>query len=600
MHPSDLPHPSKDESGTPSWVHRSEKGPSERTIRRAGSLGLSVVVLLSALIVTEGAVPASFNASNRITPLASTFSFGAAGDYSFSSEAQAVMMRMGDSGLDFILALGDLSYGDATELEWCSYFEAQVGDGRALLIAGNHDEGGSDGDINVFRQHCNFDIAATLSGDYAKEYYFDYPASGPLVRFILSSCGLDLDNTSWACAPGDAHYSFLSNAIDDARAASIPWVIVGMHKNCITNGDKECAIGEAVQDLLLEKKVDLVLQGHEHAYLRSRRLVCADDDLFRPECLAPTGGWGQVIAIVGTGGKGSESLGGTLDEPYFETWSGDTFGFLKVDVSGTALDARFVPVDGTYTDSFQISRSSQPPDFTLSVRPMSVSVAPDQPGFVNVAVDATSGFDGTVDLSIAVPEGVTGSCVPTSLRAQETSTCALSGQTPGSYVVTITGTSGSVIRAQNIALSIAQPSPGPDSTPPLVAIASPANNTLLRSGTVTVTGRASDDTGVQSVELSSDGVSWIPATGTDAWTGSLTLPGGEHLIQVRATDAAGNVGTAVVQVSVNLTLPAPFGFLDLSWPNLAVYAGIALAVGLAGGAILRLVRRRGDGRPPSR
>src|SRR5205823_8037318 len=536
-------------------------------------------------------------------PSSATFSFGAAGDYSFSADAQAVMTRMGASGLDFNIALGDFMYGDTTEQTWCNYFESKMGDGRALLISGNHDEGGSDGNIDVFRQYCNFGIAATPIGDYGKEYYFDYPASGPLARFILSGCGLTLGNTSWACAPGDVHYNFLANAIDDARAKGIPWIITGMHKNCISNGVKDCAIGEALQDLLLWKRVDLVLQGHDHDYQRSNRLTCADDNLFHPECIAPAGAWGQVIAIVGTGGKGHDAVGGTLDQSYFNIWNDSTFGFLKVDVSATALDAHFIPVNGTFTDAFQITRTSQPLDFTLSTNPTGLSLAPDQSGFVSVGVDAPPGFAGTVGVSLSTPAGVTGSCSPSSLQPPGTSTCAISGSTPGSYDVTITGTSGSTVHTQHIALFIASPSTGTDSTPPLIAIGSPGNNTMVRPGTVTVTGQASDDRGVQKVELSSDGVSWTLATGTDTWSGNVVLFGGEQRIYARATDASGNVATTVVSVFVDVTAPpvAPSHVLGLPVPDVYVYMGIAISAVLAGGAaILRRAHRRRARRPPAR
>ena len=39
--------------------------------------------------------------------------------------------------------------------------------------------------------------------------------------------------------------------------------------NCVTAGEKHCEIGADLFDLLAQKKVDLVLQGHEHGYERS-------------------------------------------------------------------------------------------------------------------------------------------------------------------------------------------------------------------------------------------------------------------------------------------------------------------------------------------
>ena len=558
---------------------------------------MAVLLLVGLLGIPTPATHAA-DTSPRIAPLAGTFAFGAAGDYGLSGDARSVMAGMGSSSLDFVLALGDLSYGDATEAEWCAAFEGQVGDGRVILIAGNHDEGGSDGDIDLFRQYCNFGLPVSMAGDYAKEYYFDYPASGPLARFILTSCGVSLHSVDYACVPGDPHYDFLSNAIDAARSAGIPWVIVGMHKNCISNGSKDCAIGEAVQDLLLWKKVDLVLQGHDHDYQRSRRLVCADNDVFHPECVAPAGAWGQVLAIVGTGGAGPDGVGGTPDEPYFETWSEGTYGFLRVDVSAAALDARFVPVNGTYADAFQIARGAPTSDFRVTASPTQVSVAPNQLGFVTVQVDAAPGFTGTVALQVSAPIGVDGSCDPSSLEPSGAATCTFTSGTLGAHEITVTGTSGSVVRSMTVSLSVVQPPPGSDSTPPLILIESPVNGTLLRDGTVRVSGKASDDRGVERVQLSADGTNWTTATGTTSWSGTLTLPAGEQRIRARAVDVAGNVGMAVVRVFVDLTGPGPSGSPGFPVPTLAVYGGVGVAAVLVAAAVIRRARRRRGARPP--
>lgn len=573
--------------------------------RSALALALSILLTLAALVAVVGAEdPVARNRAMPQVPLATPFAFGAAGDFAFGMEGQSVMTAMGSAGPAFVLALGDLSYGEATEAEWCGFFESKVGDGKVLLIAGNHDAHGSgDGDITSFREYCNFGIDARMTGDYGMQFHFDYPRADPLVRFILTGCGTLSDGEGeWACAAaGDPHYDFVANAIDEARGADIPWVIVGMHKPCISNGGKDCDIGEALMDLLLWKRVDLVLQGHEHAYLRTKRLVCADDDAFRAECVAKDGEWGQVINIVGTGGRGGEDLGGQADEPYFDVWDGNTSGFLKVDVSATALDAQFVPVVGTFTDAYQIRKTAGPPGFTLSASPASLTLAPGQPGFVTVQTTATSGFRETVQLQVSAPSAVTGSCTPSSLPPGETATCTLSGQTPGPYSVTITGTSGSIVQSQDVTVTIAPSPAGPDTTAPLIAIASPSDRAILRSRTVTVTGSASDNAAVQRVDLSADGGNWTQATGTNPWSGTVTVEGGERRIFARATDGSGNKATATILVFVDLTSQTPSGFLDPWWPTFASFGVIAVVAALAIGIAVRSARRRrGSGRGPSR
>ena len=86
-------------------------------------------------------------------------------------------------------------------------------------------------------------------------------------------------------------------------------------------------------------------------------------------------------------------------------------------------------------------------------------------------------------------------------------------------------------------------------SPPTITITSPSNGAVLGAGPVTVTGTASDPTGIQKVEVSVDSSSFSLATGTTSWsftTGSLTS--GPHTIVAKATSNAGLVGITSVAV----------------------------------------------------
>jgi len=80
----------------------------------------------------------------------------------------------------------------------------------------------------------------------------------------------------------------------------------------------------------------------------------------------------------------------------------------------------------------------------------------------------------------------------------------------------------------------------PDTAPPTISIMYPANGTHLYDQNVTVTGTASDDHGVSSVELSLDGSSWAAANGTASWSGMLRLLLGPNKVLARAMDTSGN------------------------------------------------------------
>lgn len=306
------------------------------------------------------------------TTAAAAFSFTAVGDYGGTSNTDAVLSGIASAGANFNLALGDLSYGSyAPESAWCNYVQSKVGTSFPFQLgAGNHDmDAQPTGYINNFVA-CLPNRIGNLTGSYGKQYYFDY---NNLARVIFVSPNLTLDGELYSYTVGSPRYTWLANAIDGARALNLPWVIVGMHKNCISTGEKSCEIRADLFNLLVSKKVDLVLQGHDHDYQRSKQLAfnsaCVSilPGAYDANCVKDDGsdntytqGAGMVLAIVGTGGQ---SLYGNnpadSEAGYFSKFvlPGDTarYGFLKVSVASDQLSAQFVPVTpGTFGDAFVI------------------------------------------------------------------------------------------------------------------------------------------------------------------------------------------------------------------------------------------------------
>src|SRR5690349_2714910 len=86
-----------------------------------------------------------------------------------------------------------------------------------------------------------------------------------------------------------------------------------------------------------------------------------------------------------------------------------------------------------------------------------------------------------------------------------------------------------------------------------VAIASPANNATV-SGSVTVSGTASDTVSVSSVQLSVDNGAYSNASGTTSWSYSLntaSLSNGSHTLTAKTTDLA---GVSATSSPVNITV----------------------------------------------
>ena len=248
-----------------------------------------------------------------------TFTFAAAGDLA-ANGGVASYADLDQSGVDFFLALGDLDYGQTpTDEAWCDYVTQHLPTlgpefPFELLVGSHEDQDGQDGYI-LNHAACLPD-RLNSTGMYGVHYYFDYPASSPLMRVIMIPPNMRVENVLYDYAPGSSHYAWLSSTIDSARASGIPWVAVAMHDVCITAGIKTCEIGSDLMNLLINKRVDLVLQAHDHNYQRSKQLrhktgVCASVPAgsYAASCVVDSGadgiyakGAGSVFVISGNFG----------------------------------------------------------------------------------------------------------------------------------------------------------------------------------------------------------------------------------------------------------------------------------------------------------
>jgi hypothetical protein len=342
------------------------------------------VVILGAIVLACPAVIAAALWPHARAGAATTFSFAVAGDLGANSNTSGVLNAVAASGSQMFFPLGDLSYSQVTpESAWCDFVHSRLGANYPVeLVTGNHeDNDGPDGYIGNFAA-CLPDQIGNAQGIYPEEYYLDYPPSNPLVRFIMISPGLDLNanGTNWSYAQGTTHYNWTANAIDSARAAGIPWVVVGMHEYCLSLVNHSCSVSNALMNLLISKRVDLYLQAHDHAYSRTKQLALGpgctaiSSTSFNAACVADanpassyTAGNGTVIATVGSGGDSLDSQDPTLAwAPYFQTYMGSknnaTYGFLEVTVSDTQMSAQFVRGSGgSFTDSFSLTKPQSSP-----------------------------------------------------------------------------------------------------------------------------------------------------------------------------------------------------------------------------------------------
>jgi len=326
-------------------------------------------LLLRSAVADIGGPSASASPSAAVAP---TFTFAAAGDMGASS-AISSLAKLNSSGVNFYLALGDLDYDQTpTDEAWCDYVKQRLPTlGPTFpfeLVAGSHEyQGGPNGYVMNHAACLPDRLGAT--GLYGAQYYFDYPASSPLMRVIMISPNLRIENVDYNYTVGSPEYKWLISAIDGARNAGTPWVAVGMHKVCISTGVKPCEIGTDLMNLLVSKHVDLVLQGHDHNYQRGKQLAlngatcpAVPAGSFDPDCVVDDGsdngyvkGAGTVFVISGSFGFCCYSVAPADPEAgYFARLADTSKGFTKYTVGRGHITAQFVKSTGAFTDSFKI------------------------------------------------------------------------------------------------------------------------------------------------------------------------------------------------------------------------------------------------------
>jgi hypothetical protein len=370
--------------GTQSRKMSTRYNNTQNTQKRDGVLSKSALSLKGIFVI--GLMIASmllvFVQAHRSTRAdSSSFTFTAVGDYAQTNYATANLQNIAGSNASFNLALGDFSYvANPTKTDadqWSNYVKSNLPSKFPFeILAGNHDAKQMSNFVTDLPDY----LGATPPSNYGKEYYFDYPSSGtPLARFIMVSPGGDIFGYNYS--QGTSHYNWVSQTIDQARFAHIPWVIVGMHEYCLVIGTTQCGEGQDLMNLLLAKNVDLILQGHRHNYQASKQLAlntttCKTLPLnhIEPSCIVNgttnmSKGAGSVTVIVGTGGETPlmSIPGNDPEKGYFRSWMASnvnqTWGIAKFNVTATSLTEQFVPVtgqqgSGNFSDSFTIKADS--------------------------------------------------------------------------------------------------------------------------------------------------------------------------------------------------------------------------------------------------
>jgi subtilisin family serine protease len=218
------------------------------------------------------------------------------------------------------------------------------------------------------------------------------------------------------------------------------------------------------------------------------------------------------------------------------------------------------------------------PDFAVAASPQSVTAAAGTAAAFDVAVTSRNGFAGDVTLSLSGLTAAQGSwsfepaLIPGASGSSGLTVTTPAGLTPGTYPLTITGTSGNA--SHSAAVTLVVPAP-----PDFTLAASPAAASTFPGGAVAYTvsvGSVSGFTG--DVSLSLTGLSSAQASWTFA---PATVAGGSGTAQLSLTAAAGltpatyaltitgTSGSHAHSASLSLVVKAPPDFTLAATPATA-------------------------------
>ena len=356
-------------------------------------------------------------------------------------------------GPNFFLGLGDLSYNSSyTGTKWCSEFKTQFSNIEIIPGYHDTGDDPYLNDTSATRSYekfvgshgstygCPYSLATNPTCepkgcDYGREYYFDYPANAPIARFIMLSPGIynitgrcnrwhqgqpdilpfpDCNSPQqrqcsylfdcWNYESDDLkdidyhtpnynnsfgnHWNWAKIAIDDAQSQN-EWVIVGIHKLCISAGRENCEIGTELFNFLLSKKVDLILEGDDHAYERSKQLALNSTSVDgQPLCNGITTNFDNWAVYNST------TSGCIIDD--------GSRGFYQPG-AGTV-----VVIDGTFSCNFQnpcynindtsINNGYNAAEAPYFVKLMGGNTPGNGNGFVSYTVTGKKGDDGRIDV----------------------------------------------------------------------------------------------------------------------------------------------------------------------------------------------------------
>ncbi|XP_024357572.1 purple acid phosphatase 18 [Physcomitrium patens] len=258
--------------------------------------------------------------------------FAVVGDLGQTEWTKSTLEHIGNSNHDILVFAGDLLYADYYQPYWDSFGEFVEPYARArpwMVTEGNHDMESVPIFMESFRAYNTRWQMPCMESSSDSNLYYSFEAAGVHVIMLDSYTDFDVDSVQFNCLKLKKFISFSADVLFSACStlflrylhchrhciyllrthycklqadlkkvdrSRTPWLIVILHAPWYNtnyahqhNGD---AMKKAMEKVLYEARVDILVAGHVHAYERTTRVY---DDNVDP-C-------GIVHVTVGDGGN---------------------------------------------------------------------------------------------------------------------------------------------------------------------------------------------------------------------------------------------------------------------------------------------------------
>ncbi|HKS38481.1 MAG TPA: metallophosphoesterase family protein [Verrucomicrobiae bacterium] len=232
----------------------------------------------------------------------------------------------------FYIMAGDLVNRGAERDDWDSLFYNARGvyDRRQLVpVIGNHECQG--GHPTLYLKYFNLPKDGPPGVEAERAYAFDYSNA----RFIVLDSNL----------PPDCQTQWLEEQLTGTKAT---WKFVTYHHPAYSSGPKRDnkKLREAWTPLFDKYHVDLALQGHDHAYLRTYPMKG------EKRAASPKEGTVYVVSVSGTKMYAQDKR----DYTEFGMTNVATYQVLDIQISGNRLVYRAYDIDGKLRDDLVIEK----------------------------------------------------------------------------------------------------------------------------------------------------------------------------------------------------------------------------------------------------